>query len=93
MLSSGLGSQGRVLGSRCSARVRLGRFMAETSPRRRGSSPTWQWRGARKGGGCVPPSTRPAGKPWGRVGIGRIVRRFHPWEATARRAGEDQHAL
>ena len=25
--------------------------------------------------------------------IGRIVRRFHPWELTARRAGEDQRAL
>ncbi len=25
--------------------------------------------------------------------IGRIVRRFHPWEGTARRAGGDQRAL
>ena len=27
------------------------------------------------------------------VPIGRIVRRRHPWEVTARRAGEDQRAL
>ena len=41
--------------------------------------------------------SKACGPPVSSVGkcvvIGRIVRRFQPWEVTARRAGEDQRAL